>query len=94
MNERKYEAAEREMDIYRKQIEECEDRFDDALQKIENLEQQNAKLLDALEKAPRPMRLLTAEELKANWRAVDHWFAIYDAWVDDVQLKAITKAGG
>ena len=57
------------------------------------LKQQNADLVAALEKAPKPMLCMTAEALKANWKAVDHWFAVYDAWMDDVAKKALARVG-
>ena len=56
---------------------------------VDKLEKQNRDLVAALEKAPRPMPSLTAEELKANWKTVDHWFAVYDAWMEDVVTKAL-----
>lgn len=48
-------------------------------------------LVEALEKAPKPMPSLTAEEWKANWKAVDHWFAVYDTWMDDIAKKALAQ---
>lgn len=58
------------------------------------LEHRITTLMDALEKAPKPMTSLTAEELKSNWKAVDHWFAIYDAWMDDVAKQALSLVKG
>ena len=55
------------------------------------LKRQNAALVKTLKDAPRPMTSLTAEELKVNWKAVDHWFAIYDAWMDDVAKQALAQ---
>ena len=67
-----------------------------AVMELANIElkQQNRDLRAALEKAPRPMTsLMTAEELKENWKAVNSWFATYDAWMEDVVTKALAKAG-
>lgn len=50
-----------------------------------------AAMVEALEKAPKPMASLTAEELKDNWKAVDHWFTVYDSWMEDVATKALTQ---
>ena len=50
-------------------------------------------LMAALEKAPKPMTSLTAKELKDNWKAVDHWFAVYDAWMDDIAKQALAQVG-
>ena len=48
------------------------------------------ELLKALQKAPPvPMKLdLT------DWKRIDHWFAVYDAWIDDVQLEALALVEG
>lgn len=61
---------------------------------ILELKQQVAAMVDALEKAPKPMASLTAEELKDNWKAVDHWFAVYNSWIEDVATKALALMKG
>ena len=58
------------------------------------LESRMTALVEALEKAPEPRPPLSAEELLTDCKRIDHWFAVYDAWMDDIVKQAIVLVEG